>query len=261
MYSVKNNIIYLNLQKGGMNISGYKNKYIRYKLKYIKLRQQLGGNTIDEDIATYRLLDNLEVLDKLEIIKYASEIVIIQSLIVSLEEHDDPIIMQHANAKIIELQEGVAPQVVAQQVVAQQVVAQPAYNPSRNPGINRAPPTIPGTQSQFYMPLISEAYYLAREQPVPQQILDAGCGVINLGDIISPATYNRMVTALADHLRQNGNIALLTRDYELDNHFPTDHSVGHIDGDAQEALLERPIFEGLPLVIKLEAAIVTHYGR
>ena len=322
MYSIKNNIIYLNLQNGGGNmydpsgnlndpsgnmydpsgnvndpsgnvndpsgnvndpsgnvndpsgnvndpsgnmydVSIYKNKYIKYKLKYIKLKQQLGGNTLDDDIATYELLEKTEELEKLRIIKYSSDVGIIASLL----DYYDSTIVDHARVKLIELQEGVAPQVVAPQVVAPQVVApqvvaQPAYNPSRNPGINRAPPIMPETQSPFYMPLISEAYYLARGLQVPQPILDAGCGVINLGVIISPATYNRMVTTLADHLRQNGNIDLLTQDYVLDNrHFPTDHSVGHIDGEAQVRLLERPIFEGLPLVVKLERAIQVHYGR
>ena len=302
MYSVKKNIIYLNLQIGGANMydpsanmhdpsvnmydpsanmhdpsanmndpsanmndpsanmndpsNYYRIKYIKYKLKYIKLRQQLGGNTIDEDIATYTVLGNDDGLRKLEQIKESSDV----GIITSLTDDNDALIVGHARIKLFEL--GVAPHVVAPQVVAPQVVAPPAYNPPRNIIGIRPPDVIPATQSQFYMPLISEAYYLAREQPVPQQILDAGCGVINLGDIISPATYNRMVTTLADHLRQNGNIDLLTQDYVLDNrHFPTDHSVGHIDGEAQVELLERPIFEGLPLVIKLERAIQDHYGR
>ena len=299
MYTVKNNIIYLNLQRGGANMhdpsanmydpSGnanifhfqrggmndpsanmhdpsanmydpsanmndpsnnyYRIKYIKYKLKYIKLRQQLGGNTIDEDIATYTVLGNDDGLRKLVKIKESSDVDIIRSL----TDDDDSLIAEHARIKLFEL--GVAPP-----VVAPPVVAQPAYNPSRNPGINRAPPTMPDTQSPFYMPLISEAYYLARGLQVPQSILDAGCGVINLNSGISQVIYNRMVTALVDHLRQNDNIGLLTIEYNRDAP-PTDHSAGHIDGPAQVELLERPIFEGLPLVIKLETAIQTHYGR
>ena len=137
MYSIKNNIIYLNLQNGGGNmydpsgnlndpsgnmydVSIYKNKYIKYKLKYIKLKQQLGGNTLDDDIATYELLEKTEELEKLRIIKYSSDVGIIASLL----DYYDSTIVDHARVKLLELQEGVAPQ-----VVAPQVVAPPAYNP------------------------------------------------------------------------------------------------------------------------------------
>jgi hypothetical protein len=108
------------------------------------------------------------------------------------------------------------------------------------------------------MPLISEAYYLARGLQVPQLILNEGGRVINLGDSISQATYNRMVTAVADYLRQDGNIDLLTRTYDRDTH-PTDQLVGHIDGISQVKLFESVEFEGLPLVIKLETAIHLRY--
>ena len=280
MYSVKKNIIYLNLQIGGANMHDpsanmhdpsanmydpsanmndpsanmndpsnnyYRIKYIKYKLKYIKLRQQLGGNTIDEDIATYGLLENHDGLRKLVKIKESSDVDIIRSLI----DDNDSLIVGHARIKLFEL--GVAPQ-----VVAPQVVAPPAYNPPRNIIGIRPPDVIPATQSQFYMPLISEAYYLARRLQVPQLILNEGGRVINLGDTISQATYNRMVTAVADHLRQDDNIGLLTRKYNRDTH-PTDHSVGHIDGISQVKLFEDVDFEGLPLVIKLETAIQLRY--
>ena len=285
MYSVKKNIIYLNLQIGGANMHDpsanmndpsanmndpsanmndpsanmndpsnyYRIKYIKYKLKYIKLRQQLGGNTIDEDIATYTVLGNDDGLRKLEQIKESSDV----DIITSLTYDNDSLIVGHARIKLFEL--GVAPQLVAPQIVAPQVVAQPAYNPLRNIIGIRPPDVIPDAQSQFYMPLISEAYYLARMLQVPQLILNEGGRVINLNRGISQVIYNRMVTALTNHLRRNDNIGLLTIKYNNDTH-PTDHSVGHIDGDSQEALLKRVTFENMTLALRLEFAIGQYYA-
>jgi hypothetical protein len=271
MYTVKKNIIYLNLQIGGAYMFAnmhdpsanmydpsanmndpynnyYRIKYIKYKLKYIKLRQQLGGNTIDEDIATYTVLGNDDGLRKLEQIKESSDV----DIITSLTYDNDSLIVGHARIKLFELS-------VAPQVVAPQVVAQPAYNPLRNIIGIRPPDVIPAAQSQFYMPLISEAYYLARMLQVPQLILNEGGRVINLNRGISQVIYNRMVTALANHLRRNDNIGLLTIKYNNDTH-PTDHSVGHIDGDSQEALLKRVMFENMTLALRLEFAIGQYYA-
>ena len=268
MYSIKNNIIYLNLQNGGGNmydpsgnvndpsgnmydVSIYRNKYIKYKLKYIKLKQQLGGNTLDDDIATYELLEKTEELEKLRIIKYSSDI----GKIASLLDYYDSTIVDHARVKLIELQEGVAPQ-----FVAPQVVALPAYNPPRNIRDIRPPEKMQPSQSIFYMPLISEAYYLARGLQVPQLILNEGGRIINLGGDISLESYNGMVNALSNYLLLNDNINLLTQDYVNDaNKHPTDMSTGHIKGDRQEYWLSVVKYNEMSLQLILEFAIGVYY--
>ena len=268
MYSIKNNIIYLNLQNGGGNmydpsgnvndpsgnvndpsgnmydVSIYRNKYIKYKLKYIKLKQQLGGNTLDDDIATYELLEKTEELEKLRIIKYSSDI----GKIASLLDYYDSTIVDHARVKLIELQEGVAPQ----------VVAPPAYNPPRNIRDIRPPEKMQPSQSIFYMPLISEAYYLARGLQVPQIILNEGGRIINLGGDISLESYNGMVNALSNFLLLNDNINLLTQDYVNDIR-PTDISTGHIKDDRQEYWLSVVKYNEMSLQLILEFAIGVYY--
>jgi len=61
------------------------------------------------------------------------------------------------------------------------------------------------TQSVSYMPLISEAYYIARGQVVPQFILNQSAMVTGLPEI-SIARYNNMVQALVNYLQLDVNL-------------------------------------------------------
>ena len=86
-------------------------KYIKYKTKYMNLKKnyQEGGNTIDEDISTYRSLANdmnfpeeerikyAEILSILEEIKNKNDIVFL-SLICN--NNNDQIVNKHCNGKI-----------------------------------------------------------------------------------------------------------------------------------------------------------------
>ncbi len=224
----------------------YISKVIKYKIKYIKLEQQIGGNTLDEDISTYTVIGNVDILNKLLRIQSSTN----ADMIRSLENDDDNTIRGHASTKIIELEE-------AEQV--EQVAPMAQYNPDRNIiGIN-LPPAVPPTQSIFYMPLITEAYYLARDMLVPQEILNQGGFIIKLGNI-SREDYNRMVTLLSHHLRQNGNIALLNQHYG-DDIPPSPTRVGHISAVNQESWLDSVMYDDwITLKILLDAAIGTHYG-
>jgi len=230
----------------------YISKVIKYKIKYIKLEQQIGGNTLDEDISTYTVIGNVDILNKLLRIQSSTN----ADMIRSLENDDDNTIRGHASTKIIELEEAEQEEQVAQ---VEQVAPMAQYNPDRNIiGINPPLAALP-TQSIFYMPLITEAYYLARDMPVPQEILNQGGLIINLGNI-SREDYNRMVTLLSHHLRQNGNIALLNQHYGADAP-PSPTRVGHILDVNQESWLDNVTYDDwITLKILLDTAIGAHYG-
>jgi len=136
----------------------------------------------------------------------------------------------------------------------------PVYNPRRNISSNRPPASMPRTQSGFYMPLITEAYYRAKGLAVPQYILDISGRVINLRqDIINQDTYNQMVNALTAYLRVDENLAKLEYNYRIERRQPNVNSEGHIPGAEQEDLLSVVNLGGLSLQIMLEQAIQIHY--
>ena len=86
----------------------YKSLYYKYKSKYLNLVKQLGGNTLDEDIETYKLLadegshHHQEVYQTLVRIKDTNEIdllrAICQTLSISMEDYQ--LIKGHCDEKI-----------------------------------------------------------------------------------------------------------------------------------------------------------------
>ena len=91
----------------------YYNKYIKYKKKYLNLKIKLqdGGNTLDEDIETYRFLANQESNDN-KILEYARILSFLEALknVDDLEkiktmcnENNDNILKKHCKNRISEL--------------------------------------------------------------------------------------------------------------------------------------------------------------
>ena len=137
--------------------------------------------------------------------------------------------------------------------------SEPTYNPRRNISSNLPPASMPGTQSVFYMPIITEAYYRAKGLAVPQHILDISGRVINLRQsLINQNTYNLMIEALTAYLRAGDNLVKLEYNYRNDRQ-PNVENEGHIDGREQEDLLAIVNLGGMSLQLLLEQAIQMHY--
>lgn len=132
------------------------------------------------------------------------------------------------------------------------------YQPERNSDGVVIPQQMPGTQSAFYMPLISEAYYIARGQAVPQYILNQSAIVTGLPGI-SIERYNNMVQVLVNYLQIDGNLVRLQAQYQADRS-PSDNNVGHISGNNQENLLGAVNLGDMSLQLILEQAIGLHYA-
>lgn len=256
----------------------YYNKYLKYKKKYLDLKvKQSGGAqapaqapaTLDEDIANYTMMaqfDNSanEILNLLNAIRECNNITNLTML--AVRSNNDSV-RRHIQEKINRLE--VEGQSTCNTVNLNlnpnpnvNVGQESSYNPNRNSNGVVLPAQMPGTQSGFYMPLISEAYYIASGQAVPQFILNQSGMVTGLPGI-SAARYNNMVQALVNYLQIDGNLAQLHSQYEADNRrFPTANNVGHISGNNQETLLGAVNLGGMSLQLILEQAIGLHYvGR
>jgi hypothetical protein len=133
------------------------------------------------------------------------------------------------------------------------------YNPRRNISSNLPPASMPRTQSVFYMPIITEAYYRAKGLAVPQHILDISGRVINLRQsLINQNNYNLMIEALTAYLRAGDNLVKLEYNYRNDRQ-PNVNNEGHIAAREQEDLLEIVNLRGMSLQLLLEQAIQIHY--
>jgi len=133
------------------------------------------------------------------------------------------------------------------------------YNPRRNISSNLPPASMPRTQSVFYMPIITEAYYRAKGLAVPQHILDISGRVINLRQsLINQNNYNLMIEALTAYLRAGDNLVKLEYNYRNDRQ-PNVNKEGHIAAREQEDLLTIVNLRGMSLQLLLEQAIQIHY--
>jgi hypothetical protein len=133
------------------------------------------------------------------------------------------------------------------------------YNSIRNISSNLPPDLMPRTQSGFYMPIITEAYYRAKGLAVPQHILNISGRVINLRqNVINQNTYNKMVEALTAYLREGDNLVKLEYNYRNDKQ-PNVNNEGHINAREQEDLLAVVNIGGMSLHLLLDHAIQMHY--
>ena len=268
----------------------FKNKYYIYKNKYLALKSkiinQFGGvdpnETLETNIQNYTnllpfdesLRENLNILiairdcnnrDNLSMLAVNSNNdairLLIQQKINTLNSDGDCNTIA-TNGEIINLDATAQVSNVSSTGQSNSSTSVSSYQPERNSDGVVLPAQMPGTQSGFYMPLISEAYYIASGQAVPQFILNQSGMVTGLPGI-SAARYNNMVQALVNYLQIDGNLAQLHSQYEADNRrFPAANNVGHISGNNQETLLGAVNLGGMSLQLILEQAIGLHYvGR
>ena len=262
----------------------YYNKYLKYKKKYLDLKvKQAGGAqgqvqapaTLDEDIANYTMMAQFnsaanETLNLLNAIRECNSII---NLTMLASRSDNASIRRHIREKINILDvggEGSCNTIAEngdvvnlnQSASVNVVLEESSYNPNRNSNGVVLPAQMPVTQSGFYMPLISEAYYIASGQAVPQFILNQSGMVTGLPGI-SAARYNNMVQSLVNYLQIDGNLARLQAQYaEPGETQPSDNNDGHISGPNQEALLGAVNLGEMSLQLILEQAIGLQYvGR
>ena len=265
----------------------YYNKYLKYKNKYLDLKvKQSGGSqtqapaTLDENIANYTEMAQLnnaanEILNLLTAIRECNNITNLTMLAARSEDDD---VRRHIQEKInrlevegqstcntvnengntVNLNQSANPNPNPNPNV--NVGQESSYNPNRNSNGVVLPAQMPGTQSGFYMPLISEAYYIASGQAVPQFILNLSGRVTGLPGI-SVARYNNMVQSLVNYLQIDGNLARLQAQYaEPGETQPSDNNDGHISGPNQDALLGAVYLGEMSLQLILEYAIGLHYA-
>jgi len=242
----------------------YISQVIKYKIKYIKLEQQIGGSDdtnisqLQEDDDTGDLVANYLKINS----------AIDAADIAHLVEHDNLIIRTAAHQKYNQLSE---------QPVAAAIVAQPVavvqHAPIRDNLNEFLPPDkLPERPTTFYMPLITEAYYLARDIEVPPGILNRAGRIINLGHI-NEVQYNQMVISLSNYLSAalpvvagaaggapagTHRLVFLEQKY-AEGDLPTAEYVGRIAPGDQELILDRVFLNGNKLKVLLDIAILRHY--
>ena len=122
-----------------------------------------------------------------------------------------------------------------------------------------------GTQSYYYMPLITEAYYRAQGKDVPQEILNMSGRITLLKrkpnfDYIAPPEYytnegyEKLVQAIIAYLK-DGNLGKLEIEYKNDRK-PTENSPGHIAGNRQQDILG-----GAGIEFIVESMIQIHFDK
>ena len=120
------------------------------------------------------------------------------------------------------------------------------------------------TQSYYYMPLITEAYYRAQGKNVPQEILNMSGRVTLLRrnseyDIIvipkyyTDEGYEELVQSIIKYLKQSDNLNKLHKYYEQDKK-PNGNYEGHISGPKQVEILE-----GAGITFIVESMIRIHF--
>ena len=130
-------------------------------------------------------------------------------------------------------------------VTGQVIVRGDKENPKNKPDIKWH-----ATQSYYFMPLITEAYYRAQGKDVPQEILNMSgritglpvTGPISMPEIVDKSKvdelYEDFVLAIIKYLLKDGNLDKLTKEYKKDRK-PTENSPGHINGKKQEEILKK----------------------
>jgi hypothetical protein len=146
-------------------------------------------------------------------------------------------------------------------VTGQVIVRGDKENPTNKPA-----PTWLETQSYYYMPLITEAYYRAQGKDVPQIILNMSGRITLLTSKpdsiikIEPKYYTNegyeeFVQKIIAYLLKDGNLEKLKGYYREDNE-PKGNSVGHINGESQVEILE-----GAHIAFTVELMIRIHFCK
>jgi len=263
-------------------MDNYFNKYLKYKKKYLALKSNQFGAvdpniTLENNIQNYTnllpfdesLRENLNILiairdcnnrDNLSMLAVNSNNdairLLIQQKINTLNSDGDCNTIA-TNGEIINLDATAQVSNVSSTGQSNSSTSVSSYQPERISDGVVIPQQIPETMSSFYMPLISEAYYIARGEAVPQHILNQSAMVTGLPQI-SIARYNNMVQVLVNYLQIDGNLAVLHGQYQADT-FPSDNNVGHISAENQESLLDSVNIDGITLKEFIDQKIGLRY--
>jgi len=99
------------------------------------------------------------------------------------------------------------------------------------------PAQMPRTQSAFYMPLITHAYFIVKGLVI-QKFISESTGFVQQLKELNNNRYMAFLNAVINLLKSDGKLlAKLDEAYKKDS-YPT-NSVGHIPGDFQEEILEK----------------------
>ncbi len=107
--------------------------------------------------------------------------------------------------------------------------------------LNQPPKAIPETQSLFYMPLISTAYYVVRGQNIPKGLYESIGNVIKIFQIddkeISFGIFKILIYSICDYLHVDNNLQNLEQYYNEKDESPPTNGMGHISAKYQETIL------------------------
>lgn len=98
------------------------------------------------------------------------------------------------------------------------------------------PNELPGTQSFFYMRLISFCYFEVQDTSIPEYIVRE-LNVLKELKLMSDVILKCMTDSLTSYLKDKNNMNLLTEYYKRDSS-PNETNIGHINGIYQEKILE-----------------------
>ncbi len=123
-----------------------------------------------------------------------------------------------------------------------------------------------GTQSYYYMPLITEAYYRAKNIPVPQEILNMSGRITllkrnpiydSLIDIkyYTNEGYEEIIQKIIAYLNKDNNLNKLESFYSQDTN-PIGNNEGHINGDNQVEILQ-----GAGIIFIIESMIEINFNN
>ena len=101
------------------------------------------------------------------------------------------------------------------------------------------------TYSYYFMPPLAEAYFIIKEQPVPQKILNKAGRLINTG-CIDKENYNKLIYVIVDYLNSSNEIKndFLNAFTEENQTVPNEDYEGHIKGFKQVQFLENAKITG-----------------
>jgi hypothetical protein len=104
------------------------------------------------------------------------------------------------------------------------------------------PRTMPSTQSFFYMPLITHAYYIFKKME-PTHVLLRNIYSIQQLPLLTKQRYEIMLRRIIKLMTDHPQVIIdLENEYSKDRR-PDETSVGHVSGDLQEIILQSCIID------------------
>jgi len=113
----------------------------------------------------------------------------------------------------------------------------PSSLPIKSSELIPLPRSMPSTQSFFFMPLITHAYYLFKTMQ-PTHVLLRNISSIQQLPLLTKQRYEIMLEKIIDLMISNGQVILdLENGYSIDTR-PNETTVGHVSGKLQEKILQ-----------------------